>query len=85
MNKLLLSLILSAAMVCGYAQVTPTQCSELTTKGVRCKNPAEAGKELCKLHSKDVPRCTATTDKGQQCKRHAKGDTGKCWQHQFSK
>lgn len=84
MKQLFLSLILSAAMMGGYAQDKPKQCQGITVKNAQCKNRAVIGKDYCHIHDKDTPRCGVITSKGQPCKRHVKEKGQHCWQHQFS-
>lgn len=97
MKRLLLSLILSATMLCGYSQVTPTltQCAEITSSGAQCTRAAEPGTKLCKRHGK--PRCGeglkdkagviikpgGITQKGQPCRIPVNAPGDRCYLHKF--
>jgi hypothetical protein len=73
---LLLPLLIVAMTV--FGQEEPKRCTALTTKNVRCKNPAKTGKTLCHVHGD--PKCGAPTSKGTPCKMSVK-EGQKCWRH----
>ena len=86
MKKLTLSVAaLSIAMV-SYGQ---TQCKELTTDSVQCKNTTKSKNSLCYLHNpfytskSKTPTviCSGTTKKGSNCKNKTKNISGLCHLH----
>ena len=86
MKKVTLSVAALTIAMMSYGQ---TQCKELTTDSVNCKNVTKAKNSLCYLHNpfyKDevkVPAkvCTGTTKSGRNCKRKTKNASGFCYNH----
>ena len=86
MKKLTLSVAALTIAMMSYGQ---TQCKELTTDSVQCKNSTKAKNSLCYLHNpfyKDevkVPAkiCTGTTKSGRNCKNKTKNTNQLCYLH----
>jgi hypothetical protein len=86
MKKLTLSVAALTIAMMSYGQ---TQCKELTTDSVQCKNNTKAKNSLCYLHNpfyKDevkVPAkiCTGTTKSGRNCKNKTKNTNQSCHLH----
>jgi len=86
MKKLTLSVAALTIAMMSYGQ---TQCKELTTDSVQCKNSTKAKNSLCYLHNpfyKDevkVPAkiCTGTTKSGRNCKNKTKNTNQLCHLH----
>ena len=86
MKKLTLSVAALSLAMMSYGQ---TQCKELTTDSVQCKNSTKAKNSLCYLHNpyyKDevkVPAkiCTGTTKSGRNCKNKTKNTNQLCYLH----
>ena len=86
MKKLTLSV---AALTIAMMSFGQTQCKELTTDSVQCKNNTKAKNSLCYLHNpfyKDevkVPAkiCTGTTKSGRNCKNKTKNTNQLCHLH----
>jgi len=86
MKKLTLSVAALTIAMMSYGQ---TQCKELTTDSVQCKNNTKAKNSLCYLHNpfhKDevkVPAkiCTGTTKSGRNCKNKTKNTNQLCYLH----
>ena len=86
MNKITLSVAALTIAMMSYGQ---TQCKELTTDSVQCKNSTKAKNSLCYLHNpyyKDevkVPAkvCTGTTKSGRNCKNKTKNTNQLCYLH----
>lgn len=87
MKKLTLSVAALTIAMMSYGQ--STQCKELTTDSVGCKNNTKAKNSLCYLHNpyyKDevkVPAkvCNGTTKKGRNCKNKTKNTNQLCYLH----
>ena len=86
MKKITLSVAALTIAMMSYGQ---TQCKELTTDSVQCKNSTKAKNSLCYLHNpyyKDevkVPAkvCTGTTKSGRNCKNKTKNTNQLCYLH----
>jgi len=86
MKKLTLSVAALTIAMMSYGQ---TQCKELTTDSVQCKNNTKAKNSLCYLHNpfyKDevkVPAkiCTGTTKSGRNCNNKTKNTNQSCHLH----
>jgi hypothetical protein len=86
MKKLTLSVAALTIAMMSYSQ---TQCKELTTDSVRCKNNTKAKNSLCYLHNpfyKDEVKtpakiCTGTTKSGRNCKNKTKNTNQLCYLH----
>ena len=86
MKKLTLSVAALTIAMMSYGQ---TQCNELTTDSVQCKNNTKAKNSLCYLHNpyyKDevkVPAkvCTGTTKSGRNCKNKTNNTNQLCHLH----
>jgi len=86
MKKLTLSVAALTIAMMSYGQ---TQCNELTTDSVQCKNNTKAKNSLCYLHNpyyKDevkVPAkvCTGTTKSDRNCKNKTKNTNQLCYLH----
>ena len=86
MKKITLSVAALTIAMMSYGQ---TQCKELTTDSVQCKNTTKAKNSLCYLHNpyyKDevkVPAkvCTGTTKSGRNCKNKTKNTNQLCYLH----
>ena len=86
MKKLTLSVAALTIAMMSYGQ---TQCKELTTDSVQCKNNTKATNNLCYLHNpyyKDkvkVPAkiCTGTTKSDRNCKNKTKNTNQLCYLH----
>ena len=86
MKKITLSVAALTIAMMSYGQ---TQCKELTTDSVQCKNNTKAKNSLCYLHNpyyKDevkVPAkvCTGTTKSGRNCKNKTKNINQLCYLH----
>ena len=86
MKKLTLSVAALTIAMMSYGQ---TQCKELTTDSVQCKNNTKAKNSLCYLHNpyyKDevkVPAkvCTGNTKSGRNCKNKTKNTNQLCYLH----
>ena len=86
MKKITLSVAALTIAMMSYGQ---TQCKELTTDSVQCKNNTKAKNSLCYLHNpfyKDevkVPAkiCTGTTKSGRNCKNKTKNTNQLCHLH----
>jgi hypothetical protein len=86
MKKLTLSVAALTIAMMSYGQ---TQCKELTTDSVQCKNNTKAKNSLCYLHNpfyKDEVKtpakvCNGTTKSGRNCKNKTKNTSGFCHLH----
>tara|TARA_R110001599_G_scaffold69739_2_gene196274 strand:- start:764 stop:1036 length:273 start_codon:yes stop_codon:yes gene_type:complete len=86
MKKLTLSVAALTIAMVSYGQ---TQCKELTTDSVQCKNNTKAKNSLCYLHNpfyKDKVKtpakiCDGTTKSGRNCKNKTKNTSGFCYLH----
>ena len=86
MKKLTLSVAALTIAMMSYGQ---TQCKELTTDSVQCKNNTKAKNSLCYLHNPfyknevKVPAkiCTGTTKSGKNCKNKTKNTNQLCHLH----
>ena len=86
MKKLTLSVAALTIAMMSYGQ---TQCKELTTDSVQCKNNTKAKNSLCYLHNPyytsktKTPTviCSGTTKAGNNCKRKTKNTSGLCYNH----
>ena len=86
MKKLTLSVAALSLAIMSYGQ---TQCKELTTDSVQCKNNTKAKNSLCYLHNPyyknevKVPAtvCNGTTKSGRNCKNKTKNTSGFCYLH----
>ena len=86
MKKITLSVAALTIAMMSYGQ---TQCKELATDSVQCKNSTKAKNSLCYLHNpyyKDevkVPAkvCTGTTKSGRNCKNKTKNTNQLCYLH----
>ena len=86
MKKLTLSVAALTIAMMSYGQ---TQCKELTTDSVQCKNNTKAKNSLCYLHipfytnTVKVPAtiCNGTTKKGRNCKNKTKNEGELCHLH----
>ena len=87
MKKLTLSVAALTIAMMSYGQ--STQCKELTTDSVQCKNNTKAKNSLCYLHNpfyKDEVKtpakvCNGTTKSGRNCKNKTKNTSGFCHLH----
>ena len=86
MKKLTLSVAALTIAMMSYGQ---TQCKELTTDSIQCKNNTKAKNSLCYLHNpfyKDEVKtpakvCNGTTKSGRNCKNKTKNTSGFCHLH----
>ena len=86
MKKITLSVAALTIAMMSYGQ---TQCKELTTDSVQCKNGTKAKNSLCYLHNpyyKDEVKtpakvCTGTTKSGRNCKNKTKNTNQLCYLH----
>ena len=86
MKKLTLSVAALTIAMMSYGQ---TQCKELTTDSVQCKNNTKAKNSLCYLHNPyytnevKVPAkvCTGTTKSNRNCKNKTKNTNQLCYLH----
>ena len=86
MKKLTLSVAALTIAMMSYGQ---TQCKELTTDSVQCKNNTKSKNSLCYLHNpfyKDEVKtpakvCTGTTKSGRNCKNKTKNTNQLCYLH----
>jgi hypothetical protein len=86
MKKITLSVAALTIAMMSYGQ---TQCKELTTDSVQCKNNTKAKNSLCYLHNpfyKDEVKtpakvCDGTTKSGRNCKNKTKNTSGFCHLH----
>ena len=86
MKKLTLSVAALTIAMMSYGQ---TQCKQLTTDSVLCKNNTKAKNSLCYLHNpfyKDEVKtpakvCNGTTKKGKSCKNKTKNTDQLCYLH----
>ena len=86
MKKITLSVAALTIAMMSYGQ---TQCKELTTDSVQCKNNTKAKNSLCYLHNpfyKDEVKtpakvCNGTTKSGRNCKNKTKNTSGFCHLH----
>ena len=86
MKKITLSVAALTIAMVSYGQ---TQCKELTTDSVLCKNNTKAKNSLCYLHNpyyKDEVKtpakvCDGTTKSGRNCKNKTKNTSGFCHLH----
>jgi hypothetical protein len=86
MKKITLSVAALTIAMMSYGQ---TQCKELTTDSVQCKNNTKAKNSLCYLHNPfyqneaKVPAkvCTGTTKSGRNCKNKTKNTNQLCYLH----
>ena len=87
MKKITLSVAALTIAMMSYGQ--STQCKELTTDSVQCKNNTKAKNSLCYLHNpfyKDEVKtpakvCNGTTKSGRNCKNKTKNTSGFCHLH----
>ena len=86
MKKITLSVAALTIAMMSYGQ---TQCKELTTDSVQCKNTTKAKNSLCYLHNPyytnavKIPTtiCNGITKKNKPCKRKTKDVSGRCHNH----
>ena len=86
MKKITLSVAALTIAMMSYGQ---TQCKELTTDSLQCKNNTKAKNSLCYLHNpyyKDQVKtsakvCTGTTKSGRNCKNKTKNTNQLCYLH----
>ena len=86
MKKLTLSVAALTIAMMSYGQ---TQCKELTTDSVQCKNTTKAKNSLCYLHNPfytnavKIPAiiCGGTTKTGRNCNNKTKNEGGLCHLH----
>ena len=86
MKKITLSVAALTIAMMSYGQ---TQCKELTTDSVQCKNTTKAKNSLCYLHNPYYTKavktpasvCGGTTKKGKGCKNKTKNTSGLCHLH----
>jgi len=86
MKKLTLSVAALTIAMMSYGQ---TQCKELTTDSVQCKNNTKAKNSLCYLHNPfytnktKIPTviCSGITKAGNKCKNKTKNEGGLCHNH----
>ena len=86
MKKLTLSVAALSIAMMSYGQ---TQCKELTTDSVQCKNTTKAKNSLCYLHNpyytnaEKTPAvvCNGTTKSGRKCKNKTKNVSKMCHLH----
>ena len=86
MKKLTLSVAALTIAMMSYGQ---TQCKELTTDSVQCKNNTKAKNSLCYLHNPYYQNeikvlatvCNGTTKSGRNCKNKTKNTSGFCHLH----
>ena len=86
MKKLTLSVAALTIAMMSYGQ---TQCKELTTDSVQCKNTTKAKNSLCYLHNPFYTNkaetttvvCSGITKKGNNCKNKTKNEGGLCHLH----
>ena len=86
MKKITLSV---AALTIAMASYGQTQCKELTTDSVQCKNNTKAKNSLCYLHNPYYTNkaktpasvCTGTTKSGRNCKNKTKNINQLCHLH----
>ena len=86
MKKITLSVAALTIAMMSYGQ---TQCKELTTDSVQCKNNTKAKNSLCYLHNPyytnevKVPAkvCTGTTKSNRNCKNKTKNTNQLCYLH----
>ena len=87
MKKLTLSVAALSIAMMSYGQ--STQCKELTTDSVQCKNSTRAKNSLCYLHNpyyknevKTLAKvCNGTTKSGRNCKNKTKDTSRFCYLH----
>ena len=90
MKKITLSVAALTIAMMSYGQ---TQCKELTTDSVQCKNNTKAKNSLCYLHNpyyKDEVKtpakvCDGTTKSGRNCKNKTKNTDQLCYLHTTKK
>ena len=86
MKKVTMSVAALTIAMMSYGQ---TQCKELTTDRVQCKNITKAKNSLCYLHNPYYTNevktpakiCTGTTKSGRNCKRKTKNASSLCYNH----
>ena len=86
MKKITLSVAALTIAMMSYGQ---TQCKELTTDSVQCKNNTKAKNSLCYLHNSNYETksdakasiCNGTTKSGRNCKNKTKNTSGFCYLH----
>jgi hypothetical protein len=86
MKKLTLSVAALTIAMMSYGQ---TQCKELTTDSVQCKNNTKSKNSLCYLHNpfyKDEVKtpakvCTGSAKSGRNCKNKTKNTNQLCYLH----
>ena len=86
MRKITLSVAALTIAMMSYGQ---TQCKELTTDSVQCKNNTKAKNSLCYLHNPFYKNevktpakvCDGTTKSGRNCKNKTKNTSGFCHLH----
>ncbi len=86
MKKITLSVAALTIAMMSYGQ---TQCKELTTDSVQCKNNTKAKNSLCYLHNPFYKNevktpakvCDGTTKSGRNCKNKTKNTSGFCHLH----
>jgi len=86
MKKITLSVAALTIAMMSYGQ---TQCKELTTDSVQCKNSTKAKNSLCYLHNPFYKNkvktpakiCTGTTKSGRNCKNKTKNTNQLCYLH----
>ena len=87
MKKLTLSVAVLTIAMMSYGQ--STQCKELTTDSVQCKNATKANNSLCYLHNPYYTKavktpasiCNGTTKSGRNCKNKTKDVSKLCHLH----
>ena len=86
MKKVTLSVAALTIAMMSYGQ---TQCKELTTDGINCKNNTKAKNSLCYLHNPYYTNevkvlakiCTGTTKSNKNCKNKTKSINQLCYLH----
>ena len=90
MKKLTLSVAALTIAMMSYGQ---TQCKELTTDSVQCKNSTKAKNSLCYLHNPYYTNadktpsvvCGGTTQSGKNCKNKTRDVSKMCHHHRENK
>ena len=82
-----------AALTIAMMSYGQTQCKELTTDSVQCKNETKAKNSLCYLHNPYYTKavktlavvCGGTTKSGRNCKNKTKNVSKMCHHHRENK
>ena len=88
MKKVTLSVVALTMTMMSFGQ---TQCKELTTDSIQCKNNTKSKNSLCYLHNPfytnktKIPTviCSGTTKKNTKCKSKTKNVSGLCHNHKM--